>query len=44
MVHFVKTLCNMAIEELLINWKNNALFSEIYYEKQSITLFEGQKL
>ena len=34
----------MSIEELLTNWKNNALFGERYFEKQSITLIEGQKL
>ena len=34
----------MTIEELLTNWKNDALFSERYFEKQSITLIEGQKL
>lgn len=34
----------MTIEELLTNWKNDALFSERYFEKQSITLIEGQKI
>lgn len=34
----------MTIQELLNNWKNEALFGERHFEKQSITLVEGQEL
>jgi hypothetical protein len=34
----------MTIQELLTNWKNKALFGERHFERQSITLIEGQEL
>ena len=34
----------MTIHELLSNWKNDALFGERHYQRQSITLVEGQEL
>jgi hypothetical protein len=34
----------MTIQELLTNWKNEALFGERHFERQSITLIEGQEL
>jgi hypothetical protein len=34
----------MTIQELLTNWKNDALFGERHFERQSITLVEGQEL
>ena len=34
----------MTIQELLTNWKNDALFGERHFESQSITLVEGQEL
>ena len=34
----------MTIQELLTDWKNDALFGERHFERQSITLVEGQAL
>ena len=34
----------MTIQELLTDWKNDALFGERHFERQSITLVEGQEL
>lgn len=34
----------MTIQDLLNNWKNDALFGKRQFEKQSITLVEGQEL
>jgi len=34
----------MTVQELLTNWKYDALFGERHFERQSITLVEGQEL
>ena len=34
----------MTIQELLNDWENDALFGERHFEKQSITIVEGQEL
>ena len=34
----------MTVQELLTNWKYDALFGERHFERKSITLVEGQEL
>ena len=34
----------MTIQELLNNWKDDSLFGERHFERQSTTLFDGQEL